>query len=288
MKQVNLSLAVATRNEQENIGPCLKAVRDWVDEIVVVDGRSQDRTVKIAKKYGARVIVRENPAIFHINKQKALEACRGRWILQLDADEVVSPSLAKEIQRVVKLNHKQLEDHQQNLKEKTLLLRHQQLLIRRDGAIGRPTGDYAGFFVPRRNFFLGKYLRYGGTYPDGVIRLVKNGRAHFPCQSVHEQIVVEGRVGWLNNPLYHRADPTFRRYLTRNSRYIDLLAKDLKDQKTARNPIQAIVYFKVKPMHWLFSTLIRHKGILDGWRGVVFSFFSALRFPRAYWRYLKS
>ena len=99
---MKLSVAIATFNEEENLGSCLDSVKDWVDEIVVVDGSSTDKTVEIAKKYGAKVIVRENPPIFHINKQKAIDACRGKWILQLDADERVSPELKEEILEVVK------------------------------------------------------------------------------------------------------------------------------------------------------------------------------------------
>ncbi|MCM8832092.1 MAG: hypothetical protein NC918_07875, partial [Candidatus Omnitrophica bacterium] len=153
--------------------------------------------------------------------------------------------------------------------------------------IGKTSGVYAGFFVPRKNYFLGRFLRYGGVYPDGVIRLVRKGRAYFPCKSVHEQIVVEGRVGWLANPLLHYDSPTFSRYIQRNSRYIDLMVLDMKKEKLAKNFWQFLNYVLVKPVWWFLLTVVRHKGILDGWQGIIFSFFSALRFPRAYFRYLK-
>jgi hypothetical protein len=159
-------------------------------------------------------------------------------------------------------------------------------LDERDGIIGYENEPYAGFFVARLNFFLGKYLKYGGVYPDGVIRLIKKGKAYFPAKDVHEQMVVEGKVGWLQNDLIHMADPTFERYLKRNSKYIDLIADDLKRDKIGKNPIKFIEYYFVKSIWWFFLTQIRHKGILDGFQGIVFSFFSALRFPRAYWRYL--
>jgi len=286
IKKPKLSVALATFNEEANIERCLAAVKDWVDEIVIVDGSSTDQTVVLAKKYGAKVIIRENPAIFHINKQIALEKCQGEWVLQLDADEEVSPKLAKEIAKIIKASQRQIKAHQAKLKDHRLFLKHQKLLDQRDGQIGKATGEYAGFFVPRLNYFLGKYLRYGGVYPDGVIRLIKNGQAHFPCKSVHEQIVVKGRVGWLDNSLFHHADPTFKRYLERNSRYINLIVDELKLGKTGRGPIKGLEYFFFKPIHWFLLTAVYHGGFLDGWRGLVFSFFSALRFPRAYWRYL--
>src|SRR5204863_5320895 len=142
---------------------------------------------------------------------------------------------------VIAMTQEQLETYQEKLPDRKLFLRHQVLLEKRDGEIGHGTA-YAGFFIPRLNYFLGKYLRYGGVYPDGVIRLVKKGKAHFPCKSVHEQIAVNGKVGWLQNPLYHKDSPTFKRYLERNNRYIDLIAKDLSTNKLKPSPINSIKY----------------------------------------------
>ncbi len=281
-----LSVVLATYNEEKNLGRCLSAVKEIADEIVIVDGSSTDKTVDIAKSFGAKVVVCDNPPIFHINKQKALDLASSGWILQLDADEVVTPQLAKEIKMIISLDDREIEVYQQNLKERDLFLRHQRLIEERDGKIGEESKEFAGFFIPRKNYFLGKFLRYGGVYPDGVIRLVKKGKAYFPCKSVHEQIVVKGRIGWLANPLLHYDSPTFSRYLKRNSRYIDLIVQDLKKQKVKKNLWQFLNYFFWKPLCWFLLTTLRHKGILDGWQGIVFSFFSALRFPRAYFRYL--
>jgi glycosyltransferase involved in cell wall biosynthesis len=283
---MKLSIALATYNEEENIRECLDSVKDIADEIVIVDGTSSDRTVEIARKYGAKVEVAKNHPIFHINKQKAIEFCQGEWILQLDADERVSPELRKEILEVIEMNEQKLEKYQQNIKNRPLFLRHQHLLEQREGEIGTDKGDYTAFFVPRLNYFLGKYLRYGGVYPDGVIRLLKKGGAYLPAKDVHEQMVVKGRVGWLQNPLYHKDSPTFARYLKRNKRYINLIADELKQEKVGRGPVQFFKYMVYKPIHWFLLTQIRHKGILDGFPGIIFSFFSALRFPRAYLIYL--
>ncbi|HUV42543.1 MAG TPA: glycosyltransferase family 2 protein [Patescibacteria group bacterium] len=286
MKKDKISVALATYNEEENLGECLELVKDLADEIIIVDGSSQDKTVEIAKEYGAKVTITNNPPIFHINKQKALEACQGEWILQLDADERVTEALSKEIKMITSLSDKKINRYQKIITKRELFLRHQRIVEKRDGRIGQDKGEYAGFFVARLNYFLGKYLRYGGVYPDGVIRLVKNGKAHFPCQDVHEQIVIKGKVGWLQNDLLHYADTTFKKYLQRNSKYINLIVAEFKEKKLSKNPIQSLNYFLIKPIYWFFLTLFRHKGILDGFQGIVFSFFSALRFPRAYWRYL--
>lgn len=281
-----LSVVLATYNEEENIEACLESVKAITDEIVIVDGNSQDRTREIAEGFGAKVIKVENQPNFHINKQKAIEAAHFEWILQLDADERVSPELAREIKYVINLSGHLAERYQQELPERKLFLRHQKLIEERDGKVGAEVGEYTGYFLPRLNYFLGKYLRYGGVYPDGVIRLIKRGKAYLPALDVHEQMVVNGRVGWLRNPLYHIDSPTFTRYLTRNSRYVELIKEQMKKDKMPKNLFNFLNYMVIKPVEWFLITQIRHKGILDGYQGVVFSFFSALRFPRAYWRYI--
>lgn len=283
-----LTVALATFNEEKNLRACLASVQQIADEIVIVDGTSTDKTVAIAKEFGAKIKIVENQQIFHINKQKALEMATSEWILQLDADEVVSPELAKEIAYVIEMTEEEHEAYQDLLPKKRLFLRHQQLLEERDGNIGTKTGAYVAFFVPRLNYFLGKYLRFGGVYPDGVIRLVKKGYAKFPCKDVHEQIVVKGRVGWLKSDLIHLADPTFKRYIDRNNRYIDLIARQLKESGTGRGPGTFVKHVLFLPSWWFALTFFRHKGFLDSWQGFVFSFFSSLRFPRAYLKYLKN
>ena len=96
-----ISVVLATFNEEKNLAACLESVKDLAQEIIIVDGTSKDRTVEIAKSFGAKVLVTTNPPIFHINKQKAIDMATKDWVLQLDADERVSPELAKEIREVI-------------------------------------------------------------------------------------------------------------------------------------------------------------------------------------------
>lgn len=276
-----LSVVYATRNEESNIGESIKSVIDIADEVIVVDERSTDGTQKIAEAQGARVYQEPHHAIFHVTKQKAIDKAIGDWILQLDADERVSPELASEIKKIMNMSDKDIDRYEHNLKEKRLFERHTRLL-----GITNKEGEYSAFFLPRLNYFLGKYLKYGGVYPDGVIRLFKKGKAYLPAKDVHEQMRVNGKVGWLQSPLFHLADTSFKKYLKRNSYYIDLIVDELKVNKLQKNIINFVNFVLVKPLYWFFWTQIRHKGILDGWQGVVFSFFSALRFPRAYFRYI--
>lgn len=286
MKKINISAAIATLNEEKNIKECLSSIKDIVDEIIIVDGTSTDKTVEIAKSFGSKVFQIPNDPMFHNMKQKSFNLASGQWILYLDADERVSSELTKEIVKVVNMNNQEIEKYQQNLGKKDLFLKHQTLLEKRDGIIGQKDKEYVAFFFPRSNYFLGRYLKWGGVYPDGVIRLFKKGKAYLPCKNVHEQMVVDGKVGWLQSDLLHNDSPTFERYLKRNSRYIDLLAKELARDQVSKDLFQFVNYFFIKSMRWFLMTQIRHKGVLDGWQGIVFSFFSALRFPRAYFRYI--
>lgn len=280
---MKLSVTLAVYNEEKFLGKCLDSVKDIADEIVVVDGTSTDNTVAIAKKYSAKIIVRENPKNFHINKQKALEASTGEWILQLDADEIVSPNLALEIKRIISMTQGQIEEHEKKLlKRKSLFIRHQRAVEVRDGKIGSENGNYTTFFIPRLNFFLGRFLKHGGIYPDGVIRLFRNGNAKFPCISVHEQISIKGRVGWLQNDLLHYADKTFENYLTRFDRYTDL------ERLAISGGFLTNIFIKPlfdKNQGFLFL-YFRHKGFLDGFPGFVWALFSALHFPIAYFKSL--
>ncbi len=281
-----ISVVLATYNEEKNIGDCLESVKDFASEIVVVDGTSTDKTVEIAKRFTNKITVRDNPPIFHINKQLAIDQAQNEWILQMDADERITKALAAEIVKVTDMSDEELEKYEENLPNKELFLRHQRLIEERDGRVGDKEGPFNAFFIPRRNYFLGKYLKYGGTYPDPAIRLIRKGKAYLPAKDVHEQMVVKGRVGWLQNYMLHVDSPDFSRYLERNNRYINLMVREFGKQQLKKDILNSLNYFLIKPLWWFFWTQVRHKGILDGIQGVIFSFFSALRFPRAYFRYL--
>ncbi|RJQ25257.1 glycosyltransferase family 2 protein [Candidatus Parcubacteria bacterium] len=255
---MDISVVLATYNEEKNLADCLESVKDLAKEIIVVDGSSSDKTVDVAKSFGARVKIVDNLPNFHINKQKAIDMATSEWILQLDADERVSPELANEIRKVI--GHKpQATSHK----------------------------SIQGFWIPRKNYFLGRFLRKGGQYPDYTLRLYHNGKGKLPQKDVHEQAVVEGKVAYLKNPLIHIADPNFSRYLKRYNRYTTLIAKELKEKEVRYNPLLFIKYVIVLPLWWFLLTYVRHKGFVDSWQGFVFSFFSALRFPVAYIKYLR-
>ena len=274
-----LSVVLAVRNEEENIARCLNSVKDIADEIVVVDEYSTDKTRKIAEELGAKVVEEEHHDIFHITKQKALDLATGDWILQLDADEVVTPELAKEINDLVK-NGKKPEE------PKEIFLRHQKLIEERDGKIGKDSDEIVGYFIARKNMLLGKALIHAGVYPDGVIRLVKRGKARFPQKSVHEQMRIDGKVSWFSNDLEHYDSPTLKRYFDRMNRYTDLHAQELKSKKVSLGLRSFVYYVFPKPFSVFLNLYLRHKGFLDGVNGFFWSFFSAMHYPIAYFKYL--
>lgn len=242
-----ISVVLATYNEEKNLADCLDSVRHLADEIVVVDGTSQDSTLEIAKKYNARTKVVKNLQNFHINKQKAIDMATKDWILQLDADERISDPLAAEIKSVVSDSGKN------------------------------------GYWIARKNWFLGRFLMKGGQYPDYTLRLYRRGKGRLPQKDVHEQAIVEGELGYLKNPLIHIADPQFSRYFKRWQRYTALAAVQMKGANIKwYNPVVAIKYLFIFPIWWFLLTYIRHKGFMDSWQGFIFSLFSAFRFPASY------
>lgn len=246
-----ISVVLATLNEEQNLKNCLDSVKDLAWEIVIVDGGSQDKTINIAKVFGVRIIQTTNPPNFHVNKNKAIDAAKGEWVLQLDADEVVSPELAEEIRKVISSK-----------------------------------SDFSGYWIPRKNFFLGRFLKKGGQYPDYTLRLYRKGFGRLPAKDVHEQAAVEGKVGYLSSDLLHLRDKNFSTYMERFNRYTDLLAIQIKDKGVKKNFFSFFDYIIMKPIFWFIKAYFRHRGYVDSFPGFVFAFFSSLRFPVAYFKFL--
>lgn len=241
---MKLSVTLATYNEESNLERCLESIKDIADEIVIVDGQSNDQTVQIAKKYKVRILsVPNDPINFHTQKRLANDNAKGEWILQMDADEVVTPNLAGEIIKTIE---------------------------------GTPSEN--GFWIPRLNFFLGRFLKKGGVYPDYTLRLYRNGLGNLPADNVHEQAKVEGLTGYLKEDLLHYNNPTFSRYIARLNQYTDSQAKRVKGGLISNFFVKPLF----DPLQGFLTIYIRHLGFLDGFSGFVFALFSALHIPIAY------
>lgn len=242
---MSLSIAIATYNEEKKIKRTLESVSGFADEIVIVDGNSSDKTVEIAKKFTDKIFFHENELMFHKNKNLAIEKCVCDWIFFLDADEVVPEKLKMEIDEAIKNN------------------------------------EYEGYDMPRSNYFLGRFLKKGGQYPDRRIRLFKKGKGRWPCISVHEQIQVDGEVGHLKNDLLHYSYENLGEYWKKASTYTSLTAESIKKEK-ANFFVKFVKYMIYLPLYTFFNIYIRHKGYVDSWQGLLFAKFSALHFPIAY------
>lgn len=253
MRSPKISAALATYNEEENILDCIESLKQFAQEIVVVDGSSEDRTVQIAEKSGAKVIKTSNKPMFHINKNMAIDNCKGDWIFLIDADERVSKELSNEIKETVSKNPAE-----------------------------------SGFWVPRANWFLGGFLKKGGAYPDSVIRLFKRHKGRLPELSVHEQVKIDGKVGSLKCDILHYADPNFSRYLMRADRYTQETAKNIAQKNPGKSTATLLYYSLLKPTFIFLKIYFRHKGYKDGFRGFIWAFFSAFHYFFAYVKYFKN
>ncbi len=251
-KTSKISVAIAVFNEEKNIRACLTSVSGWADEIVVVDGGSSDKTVSLARSFGAKVIKTDNPPIFHINKQKALDACSGDWILQLDADEVLTHELKQEITHIV-----------------------------------QDPSAKPGYAIPRKNYFWGTFMKKGGQYPDYVVRLFKRGVGRFPMKSVHEQILIEGEIGHTKNPMLHFSYRTRDDYWRKADSYTSLTANEFVRDRVARTFFSYVLYMFIKPVGTFLSLFVRHKGFLDGLAGLEFALYSSMHWPIAYRKFLE-
>jgi glycosyltransferase involved in cell wall biosynthesis len=250
--QLNISVVYAVHNEADNLARSLDSIKDLADELIIVDGASTDDTVAIAQRYGAQVIETTNKPIFHINKQMAMDAARGRWILQMDADEVVDDEMAADIRRIAAAN---------------------------------PTEMAAAYWLRRQNWFMGRFLTKGGQYPDPVIRFYQAGKARLPMETVHEQMTVDGKVDWLAGHLKHYSSPTLSDYLRKANAYTTLSAMEMAKQKLPLSFMKAVNYIICKPAITFFLLFFRHRGYMDGFPGFAFALLSGWHHILAYCKY---
>ena len=226
MKTPALSVVIVTRNEEERIRACLEAVA-WADEVIVVDAESEDKTASIARELTDHVIVRPWPG-YAAQKNFGLDLAQGAWILSLDADEIVSPALRADIERVTAAD-----------------------------------GPVDGYAVPRRNIFWGRWIRHGGLYPDWQVRLFRRGRGRFGARAVHESVQVDGDVRRLTGHLEHRSYRDVSDFLARADRYSTLAAEDV----IAQGRRVHVWDFVLRPLGRFLGMYVLERGFLDGRRG---------------------
>ncbi len=232
LTEVKLTVTIITLNEETNIARALKSA-SWADEVLVVDAGSTDQTVEIAKKMGARVLTHEWKG-YGQQKNLAQAQAKNDWVLSLDADEEVTPALRKEIERC-------LESVAQ-------------------------TGE-AGFWIPRKTWYLNRWVMHGGWYPNSLVRLANRKNARWTEPHVHEELKVEGKLGEIREPILHYSFPSIASQVETNLRFAHLGCQDLQHKGT-RSSLPKLL---LKPLGKFFETYFIKLGFLDGLAGFVIS-----------------
>ena len=224
-----------TQNEEKNIRGCLDSLR-WVDEMIVVDAGSTDRTVELAKACASHVHVRAWPG-YGPQKNFAMDQATADWIVIVDADERVTDELRNEILALLK-----------------------------------EPGQAAAYRIPRRNYYYGRWIRGAGQYPDRQLRLVRRGRGRYNDLPVHEHLEVDGPVGDLKGHLDHHTHPTVVSHELKIERYSTLAA----EERVRQGKPDASWYHLVFNPAWTFVKFyVFRGGFLDGLPGFIVSGFSA-------------
>jgi glycosyltransferase involved in cell wall biosynthesis len=246
---LTLSVAIITKNEEANLARTLESVC-WADEIVIVDCGSTDRTAEIARSFGVKLFVEEWKG-FGAQKNSALAKCSSDWTLALDADEEVSPELAEEIRGLLS---------------------------------GSPAHE--AYFLPRRNFFLGRWIRRGGFYPDSKLRLFRRGSCRFEESVVHETVRPEGPAGQLQGDLLHHAYPTLDSYIEHMNRYSSLGATQaIARGKVSRSPAAFLWNVFIVPVATFKYNYFFRLGFLDGREGFLLHLYHSAYVS---WKYAKA
>ena len=233
-----LGALVLTYNEADNISECLASL-EWVDQLVVVDSYSDDGTKELVKEYTNQVYQREFDD-FASQRNFGLSKLSTEWVLVVDADERVTPELQTEIEEV--LENPQVE----------------------------------GYRIPRKNYFLGKWIKYCGWYPDYTLRLFKSKNNHY-SGLVHEGLDLVGKVEELDNTLLHYTYRNLEHYLDKSNHYTTLDAQ----KKYQAGKQKGLLYILLRPIVEFIKKYFLKKGFLLGAQGLILSVLSS------YYQFLK-
>ena len=271
---MNLSVVIITFNEEANIGRTLTSVQplvaDGKGEIIVVDSGSTDRTVEIAKSFGAKVFVEEWNG-FAAQKNSAIDKATGDWILSLDADEEPDSELIGEFTG----NSRDRVGQRNGSHEWCLTM----------GGSGQEIlkGSPVGFFVQRNNHFLGRWIRHGGFWPDPKLRLFRRRSGRFEDRVVHEDIRVDGPTKVVPyGALLHHSYPTLSDYIEHMNRYSSLGAEMIVAKGKVRFSVSNIV---LRPLATFIYNYFFRLGFLDGREGLLLHLYHAVYVS---WKYAKA
>ena len=271
---MKLSVVIITYNEEENIQRTLESVQSLVEggkgEIIVVDSGSTDRTVEIAQAFKAKVFA-EPWKGFAAQKNSAIQKAAGDWILSLDADEALDASLQKTLAELCEALtlYEKLRGEGAN----PVMLNDARAEIEKH-VDSKSNGELVGFWVKRKNFFLGRWMKHGGSWPDPKLRLFKKGTGAFEDRAVHEDLKVKGRTGTIKHgALLHHAYPTLASYIEHMNRYSSLGA-----EMAVAKGRRGFGAFNIisRPGWTFFYNYFLRLGFLDGREGLLLHHFHAM------------
>ncbi len=229
MEPSPISVCVIAGNEAHRIHRALASVADWTAEIVIVlNDTVNDHTDKIATQFGAKIF-REPWKGFGRQKQSAVEKCTQPWVLNLDADEAVSPRLRREIQQLL--------------------------------ADDKRRATHAAYSFPRCSFYCGRWIRHGDWYPDRQIRLWCRGQATWSPAIIHEKLQVTGTIGRLHGDLLHFSNASINQHVQKIIPFSDEFVR----QKAGPPP--GLLTMLLRPGWRFFRAYFLKRGFLDGWQG---------------------
>ena len=260
-------------NEEANIARLLVSVQPLVaegkGEIIIVDSGSTDRTVAIGRSYGAKVFVEQWPG-YAAQKNSAIDRATGDWILSLDADEEVDSELLHELLG----DRKPVSD--------SATTDYQWCLTMQGGGARRP-GAADGFFIPRKNYFMGRWIRHGGFWPDPKLRLFRRQGGKFEDRAVHEDAHIEGHTEVIPcGALIHHSYPTLADYIEHMNRYASLGA----EMEVAKGRVGfGLLNIVVRPLLTFFYNYFFRLGFLDGREGLLLHLYHAVYVS---WKYAKA
>ena len=286
-----LSVVIITHNEEANIGRTLASVQplvaDGKGEIIVVDSGSTDHTVEIAKSFGAKVFV-EDWKGYAAQKNSAIDKAAGDWILSLDADEELEPSLVAQIsglfshtRRAIARAGEECVTTEESLHEATKFAKG--ILAKAADARRGIMIAVNGYRISRKNEFLGRWMKHGGFWPDPKLRLFRRGMATFDDRAVHEDAsLTEGTTLHLKSALIHHSYPTLADYIDHMNRYSSLGAEMLVAKgRRGFGPFDIVI----RPAATFVYNYIFRLGFLDGREGLLLHLYHAVYVS---WKYAKA
>jgi len=280
---VTLSVVIITYNEEANLGRTLESVQPLVSngkgEIIVVDSCSTDRTVEIAKSFGAKVFVEEWKG-YAAQKNSAIDKAIGDWVLSLDADEEVDQDLQQALGDTVEGLERVAALKQANAHDLTLEDARSDVEYHINTILD---GGFSGLWVPRKNQFLGRWLRHGGFWPDPKLRFFRRGSGRFEDRAVHEDVRLDGKTGQIRyGSLIHHSYPMLSDYIEHMNRYSSLGAEMVVAKGKVRFSVINIV---VRPLATFVYNYLLRLGFLDGREGLLLHLYHAAYVS---WKYAKA